>query len=55
MHQNSQDMPQWIFNGGMGNHDADYKDLNWDGYEIADSVADYYKPGDGRMVVYKRK
>lgn len=47
-------MPHYIFNGGMGNSEDDYTQLPWDGYMIADRVANYYGTGDGRMVVFKR-
>ncbi len=47
-------MPRYIFNGGMGNSEDDYTQLPWDGYMIADKVANYYGPGDGHMVVFKR-
>ena len=50
-----QGMPRWIFNGGMGNSDDDYIELPRDGYVITDKVSNYYGPGDGRMVVYKRE
>jgi len=47
-------MPRYIFNGGMGNSEEDYTHLQWDEYAIEDKVANYYGPGDGRMVVFKR-
>jgi len=48
-------MPRYIFNGGMGNSEDDYTHLPWDEeYAIEDKVANYYGPGDGRMVVFKR-
>lgn len=47
-------MPRYIFNGGMGKAEDDYTQLPWNGYMIADKVANYYGPGDGRMVVFKR-
>ena len=48
-------MPRYIFNGGMGNSEEDYTHLPWDEYAIEDEVANYYGPGDGRMVVFKRR
>ena len=47
-------MPRYIFNGGMGNSEEDYTHLPWDEYAIEDKVANYYGPGDGQMVVFKR-
>ena len=48
-------MPRYIFNGGMGNSEDDYTHLPWDEeYAIEDKVANYYGPGDGQMVVFKR-
>ena len=47
-------MPRYIFNGGMENSEEDYTHLPWDEYAIEDKVANYYGPGDGRMVVFKR-
>lgn len=47
-------MPRYIFNGGMGNFEDDYTQLPWDEYAIEDKTANYYGPGDGRMVVFKR-
>lgn len=47
-------MPRYIFNGGMGNSEDDYTHLPWNEYVIEDKVANYYGPGDGQMVVFKR-
>jgi hypothetical protein len=43
-------MPNHVFYGGIGI--CGYDDLNWPGYEIIDSVKNYYSYHHGHMVVY---
>lgn len=47
---NSDGMPLYVFNGGIG---SNYDDLNWPDYTIVERVSNYYSFNFGNMVVYK--
>lgn len=50
LRSNPAGMPSYVFYGGIGI--CGYDDLNWPGYEIIDSVKNYYSHHHGHMVVY---
>ena len=43
-------MPEYIFNGGIGNS---YADLGWPEYEFVEQISGYYYPGYGSMAIYR--